>query len=226
MLRGLGVLAVFLAVMQAEARGDGPLKVGVFAVDASPPIGSPMAYDPTKGVVHPLSCRGVVLIGDGRADRALRGGLDRDRQRRPGRSSARRWPRRPARPASRVCVHTLHQHDAPHCDFSADRLLAAQRINREVFDADFARDVIARAAAGGPRRPSPTARPVTHLGLGEAEVEKVASNRRILGPDGKVKYVRYTACADPKIRDQPVGHDRPAAQDDQLLGRRHGRSWP
>ena len=49
------------------------------------------------------------------------------------------------------------------------------------------------------------ARPVTHLGLGQAEVEKVASNRRILGPDGKVKYVRYTACKDPKIRDAPVG---------------------
>jgi Carbon-nitrogen hydrolase len=49
------------------------------------------------------------------------------------------------------------------------------------------------------------ARPVTHLGLGQAEVEKVASNRRILGPDGKVQYVRYTACPDPKVRDMPVG---------------------
>jgi hypothetical protein len=49
------------------------------------------------------------------------------------------------------------------------------------------------------------ARLVTHLGLGQAEVEKVASNRRILGPDGKVQHVRYTACADPKVRDMPVG---------------------
>ena len=49
------------------------------------------------------------------------------------------------------------------------------------------------------------AKPITHIGLGQAKVEKVASNRRILGPDGKVLYVRYTACADPKIRDQPVG---------------------
>ena len=103
-----------------------------------------------------------------------------------------------------MSVHTLHQHDAPHCDFSADRLLAAYRINREVFDADFARDVIARLPRP-PRAAVAAARPVTHLGLGEARVEKVASNRRILGPDGKVKYVRYTACKDPKIRDQPVG---------------------
>ena len=101
-------------------------------------------------------------------------------------------------------MHALHQHDAPHCDFSADRLLAAYKINREVFDAAFARDVMARAARGV-KGAVAGARPVTHLGLGEARVEKVASNRRILGADGKVEFVRYTACADPKIRDKPVG---------------------
>src|SRR5438093_2849464 len=63
--RGLGVLALCLAVLQAEAQADRRLKVGVFAVDASPPVGSPMAYDRTKEVLHPLSCRGVVLTGDG-----------------------------------------------------------------------------------------------------------------------------------------------------------------
>ncbi len=105
---------------------------------------------------------------------------------------------------ARVAVHTLHQHDAPVCDFSADRLLAEQGINREVFDAEFDRDVIARAAAAV-RIAAANARPVTHLGLGRAEVDRVASNRRILGPDGKVKYVRYTACKDPTIRDAPVG---------------------
>ena len=66
MSRSMIPLLLFLAAAVGEARADPPLKVGVFAVDASPPIGSPMAYDPTKGVVHPLSCRGVVLIGEGR----------------------------------------------------------------------------------------------------------------------------------------------------------------
>ncbi|MEX0643532.1 MAG: hypothetical protein WD468_12575, partial [Pirellulales bacterium] len=36
-------------------------------------------------------------------------------------------------------------------------------------------------------------------------VEKVASNRRILGPDGKVKHVRSTATKDPKVRAFPEG---------------------
>jgi hypothetical protein len=117
----------------------------------------------------------------------------------------------------------LHQHDAPHCDFSADRMLASYGINREVFDAASSREVLARAAKAV-QVATAEAKPVTHLGLGQAKVEKVASNRRILGADGKVQYVRYTACADPIIRDKPEGtidpmlkmisfwdHDKPVA---------------
>src|SRR5262245_60355996 len=53
-------------------------------------------------------------------------------------------------------------------------------------------------APGGSRRAG-----VTHIGLGEGVVEQVASNRRILGPDGKVKMVRYTATKDPVMRAAP-----------------------
>lgn len=203
MSRWIAVLAVVLSANHVEARADGPLKVGVFAVDASPPVGSPMAYDLTKEVILPLSCRGVVLVGEGEpvvlcAVDWIGIGNDGQAEFRSALAKA------AGTTVKRVCVHTLHQHDAPHCDFSADRMLATYGINREVFDADFARDVIGRAAAAV-RTAVAQARPVTHLGLGQAEVEKVASNRRILGPDGKVKHVRYTACTDPEIRDMPVG---------------------
>ncbi|MHC5544967.1 hypothetical protein ACYOEI_42570, partial [Singulisphaera rosea] len=103
-----------------------------------------------------------------------------------------------------VAVHALHQHDAPGCDFTTERLLAQYGINREVFDTTFARDVITRAAAAV-RLASEKARPITHVGVGQGEVEKVASNRRILGPDGKVQYIRWTACTEPEARDAPVG---------------------
>ena len=36
-------------------------------------------------------------------------------------------------------------------------------------------------------------------------LEQVASNRRVLGPDGKVKYVRYSSTKDEKIRAEPEG---------------------
>jgi hypothetical protein len=197
------MITLILALSIGAAGADGPLKVGVFAVDASPPVGSPLAYDPTKGVVHPLSCRGVVLIGEGppvvlcAVDWI---GIASDGQVEFRRALADAAGTDPGR----VAVHTLHQHDAPFCDFSTDRVLAAHGINREITDAPFDRDVIARAAAAV-RVATRGVRAVSHLGLGEAEVEKVASNRRVLGPDGKVQYVRYTACKDPELRAKPVG---------------------
>ncbi len=203
MLRVLVTVVLVLAVAAGEVRADGPLKVGVFAVDASPPVGSPLAYDPTKGVTDPLTCRGVVLIGEGQPVVLCAVdwiGIANDGQvefRTALAAAAKTVPQR-------VAVHTLHQHDAPACDFSTDQMLAEHGINREVFDAPFARQVIARAAAAV-RVAARDARPITHLGLGQAEVEKVASNRRILGPDGKVKFVRWTACKEAEVRAMPVG---------------------
>ncbi len=203
MYQKLVLIALGLAVTVGAARAAEPVRVGVFAVDASPPVGSPLAYDPTKGVAHPLSCRGIVVMGEG-APVVLCAvdwiGIANDGQvefRRALADAAGTDPQR-------VAIHTLHQHDAPFCDFSTDRLLAKFGINREISDAGFARDVIARAAAAV-RIATKEARPVTHLGLGAAEVEQVASNRRILGPDGKVEHVRWTACKDPLVRARPVG---------------------
>jgi hypothetical protein len=179
------------------------LKVGVFAVDASPPVGSPLAYDPTKGVAHPLSCRGIVLTGKDRPVVLCAVdwiGIANDGQSEFRKSLAEAAGTDPGR----VVVHTLHQHDAPGCDFSTDRLLARYGINHQIFDSEFARSVIARAA-DALRVATANARPVSHLGLGQAEVEKVASNRRILGLDGKVKHVRWTATKDAAVRAMPVG---------------------
>jgi hypothetical protein len=47
--------------------------------------------------------------------------------------------------------------------------------------------------------------PVTHVGIGQAKVEQFASNRRVLGPEGKVKYVRMSACRKPEVRAAPEG---------------------
>ena len=180
-----------------------PLRVGVFEVDASPPVGSPLAYDPTKGVETPLSCRGIVLVGAGKpiVICALdwigisNGGQTVFRQR-----IAQAADTDPAR----VAVHTLHQHDAPRCDFTGEEMLNQHGLHVAGFDPPFARDVVERTAAAVQSAIAGAQR-VTHLGLGTGEVEKVASNRRILGPDGKVQHVRWTATKDPVVRDFPAG---------------------
>jgi hypothetical protein len=73
-----------------------------------------------------------------------------------------------------------------------------------IFDVEFARQTIANTA-DAVREAIENASVATHIGLGKAKVEKVASNRRILGEDGKVKVTRFTACGDPKVRAEPEG---------------------
>jgi hypothetical protein len=47
--------------------------------------------------------------------------------------------------------------------------------------------------------------PIDHVGMGQARVDQVASNRRLLGPDGNVRFVRYRATKDARIREEPEG---------------------
>jgi len=104
-----------------------------------------------------------------------------------------------------VAVHTLHQHDAPGCDFTAERIIRELGIaNYGRFEGDFHRQVITRAAEAV-KNGLATAQPVTHYGFGSAEVKEVASNRRIKGPDGKIRATRYTATKDPALRAEPEG---------------------
>jgi hypothetical protein len=110
----------------------------------------------------------------------------------------------------RVAVHTLHQHDAPECDLSAERLLKEVGVSDlGRFDGTFARQVMDRAASAI-RSAIATAQPVTHVGWGQAEVQEVASNRRVMGSEGKVKAVRYTATKDAALRAEPIGTIDPA----------------
>jgi hypothetical protein len=180
-----------------------PLHVGSFAVDASPPVGSWMAYDPVAGVQEPLSCRGVVILGGERP--IVLCAVDWIGISNGGHLAFREQLADAAgTDIAHVCVHTLHQHDAPTCDFNAEELLAAHGATATGFDPGFAREVIQRAAEAVSQAVV-NASPVTHVGLGSGTIEEVASNRRILGDDGKVKVTRYTATQDPAVRAEPVG---------------------
>jgi hypothetical protein len=179
------------------------LRVSVFEVDASPPIGSPLAYDPTVAVASPLSCRGIVLMG--KDDPVVLCTIDWIGLSNGGYQSFRESLADAAGTTpERVAVHALHQHDAPRCDFTTNELLARYGLSEQFFDVTFARDVMSRAAVAL-RESLESARPVSKLGLGQAKVDKVASNRRILGPDAKVEHMRFTACKDPEIRARPTG---------------------
>jgi hypothetical protein len=96
-------------------------------------------------------------------------------------------------------VHVLHQHDGVRCDFTSEELLASQGLGGKRFDVAFVRQTIVNTAEAV-RQAIQHAQSVTHLGVGEAKIERVASNRRILGPDGRVMIARSRSWRiDPKI---------------------------
>ncbi len=204
MIRNLVLAFVVTSSLVAQGADEKvPLRVGTFVVDASPPLGSQMAYQLCDSVGMPLTARGIVLVGNGEPMVLCavdwigisNGGYERWRE-----AIAKAVKTSP----DRVSVNVLHQHDAPRCDFSAERLLAEQGLGGAMFDVVFARQTIENVAAAA-KAALDSASVATHLGLGQAKVEKVASSRRILGPDGKVKFVRFTTCKNPEMRAEPEG---------------------
>ena len=163
-----------------------------------------MAYDPaTNHWELGLRARGIVLLGAG--EPIVLCAVDWIGIANEGQDAFRSALARAAVTSPRrVAVHSLHQHDAPDCDFSAERILKEAGVEPRQFEGGFQRQVIADLE-WAVRESVPRAQPVTHLGLGEARVDQVASNRRILGPDGKVRATRWTATKDPALRAEPEG---------------------
>jgi hypothetical protein len=199
--------SAFLVAADALAPAYSPeraLRVATFDVDATPPVGSMLAYDPvTNRWDLGLRARGIVLLGAGEPlvlcavdwIGISNGGQDVFKSAIAAAAGT---------ASSRVVVHTLHQHDAPDCDFSAEEILKKQGLDPRQFEGSFQRQVIADLAKAV-RTSLPLAQPVTSMGLGKAKVERIASNRRILGPDGKVRATRFTATKDPALRAEPEG---------------------
>lgn len=201
----VGLIAPVLGCM-GPPRTSGPLAVATFQVDATPPPGSSLCDGlciPAKKIVDPLSARGIVLLHAGPPIVVCvldwtgigNGGYDTWRQALAGAAGT---------TPDRVAIHCIHQHDAPGCDFDAEKLLAARGLGGSEFDVAFARRTI-RSVQTAIRRSLANPTPVTHVGLGQATVEKVGAARRILGPDGKVKYTRWSSCKEPAVQAAPEG---------------------
>lgn len=181
------------------------LRIAPFETDVTPPLGAPLCIalvPPGERVEDPLLARGMVLYPARQKPIVLCAidwlGI--------GNTGYDRWREVLAKAVDttpdRVAVHTVHQHDAPGDDASANELLEARGLANVIQQETFTRDALGRVAAA-----AKMARPqrVTHLSAGAAEVEGVASNRRILDAQGKFLFQRFTACRANPLCDAPVG---------------------
>ncbi|MCX7064857.1 MAG: hypothetical protein NT024_09955, partial [Proteobacteria bacterium] len=172
----------------------------------TPAIGSVLCgglVKPVVGVTDPLLALGIVILGAGQPivlcavdwceihnnDHVL-------------------WREQLARAAGttpeRVAVHSLHQHNAPIADTVADKIMAGTPSPLRVHDVEWGRQAIDRVAQAVKEALKRT-EPLTHVAHGEAKVSQVASNRRVMGANGKVAFVRTSATKDPKVREMAEG---------------------
>ena len=201
------LLSVFAAnVILTAQQGNKSLvpQIAVFDIDATPPVGSYIAYNPVKNTWDMgLRARGIVLTGAGKPillcsiDWIGIGNDSQDEFKKVLSEAAGTTP-------DRVAVHTIHQHDAPICDFGAEKYLLSKGLDPMSFESTFTRKILYQLA-DAVRAAMKEQQPVTHIGMGEAEVFKVASNRRIAGPDGKIRATRYTTTKDSALRAEPEG---------------------
>ncbi len=186
-----------------------PWKLSTFQIDVTPPVGHPLLgnqFAPSKTLLDPLEARGFVLIGPDQPLVMI--SIDWCEVRN---DAFERWRTVLADAArtspQRVLVHTIHQHDAPYFDLTAQVLLEASHPGGKMLDPAFHEDCVQRAGVAM-KASLATAETVTHIGTGQAKVDQLASSRRV-DEDGKVSHRRYSRCTDPALQALPEGEVDP-----------------
>lgn len=186
-------------------------RIATFEAEVTPPIDHPLLASmcpPAKAIEAKLWAKGVVLHGDEKPVVLVSVDWCEIRN-----DAYDRWRDVLAKAAGtireRVLVSAIHQHDAPLADLAAQRILEARGITTNVIDLKFHEGVVQRVANA--IREADT-QPVTHLGTGQAKVERIASNRRYPGPEGKPRYDRGSATRNIFAIEAPEGTIDPFAK--------------
>jgi hypothetical protein len=190
--------------LEHTSQATHPFRLSTFDIDATPPVGSYLAYDRMVNRWDlGLRARGIVLAGAGKPIVLCSVdwiGISNDSQDAFKTALAEAAGTVP----ERVAVHTVHQHDAPISDFGAEQLLKEAGLEPRSYEGTFQKEVIRQLGVAA-RNSMENAQPVTHVGTGQAQVFEVAAIRRLIGEDGKVRAARYSATRDPALRAEPEG---------------------
>ena len=181
-------------------------KLATFSLDVTPPTGHPLCagwLPPSLGTTDPLFAKGLILTG--KEDPIVLCAIDWCEI---SNRSHLAWRFQIAEAVGttmdRVTVHCMHPHCTPWPDEHAQKLVQSQQGIEPVMDEFWCAEVLARFASAAGKALNHL-QPLTHVTIGRARVEGVASNRRILDSDGKIKAIRWTRTVDPEVRAEPEG---------------------
>ena len=179
---------VFCAPLRAAE-----FSIATFTADVTVPIGHGMMGGlwKSKTVADPLFAKGIVLIGGEKPVVFVSVDWCEIRN-----EAFDRWRDALAEAVGttreRVLVSAIHQHEAPVADLEAQRILQRLKLEGSICDLKFHEQAVQRVARAA-KTAMKNRRPITHIGMGQAKVEKIASNRRYVLPDGKISFGRGSA---------------------------------
>jgi len=188
-------------------RGATAFRLATFTTDVTPPLGEPLLggtggpHLPAQKIDDPLFAGGLVLLGRDKPLVVVEVDLCEIRN-----LSYQRWQTAIAAAAGtdphRVLLTSGHMHNAPLQDALAERIVEEYGITGKVCTRTYEEQCIQRTA-NAVRQGIPKSARVTHYGYSQAKVDRVASNRRAVLPDGKITFMRFSTTRDPAIRNAP-----------------------
>jgi hypothetical protein len=168
-------------------------RIATFSTDITIPIGHRcmgVLKTKSKQIDDPLEARGLVLLGSGSP--VVLVALDWCEVRNASYDQWRDALAAAARTTrQRVLVCSLHQHDAPVIDAEAQDYLDSVGLPGELFDRQFHARCVQQAALAL-RDAITNSKPLTHIGIGQAKVDRIASSRRVVHADGSIHFDRYS----------------------------------
>ena len=203
---GAMVAGALLTSDSVAAGKPGDLRLATFRFDVTPPKGHSLCggwIRPVVGVDDPLEAMGYVLMGVGKPIVVCAvdwTGL--------ANSAHIQWRKALADAArttiDRVAVQCVHQHNAPFACMDAQAIVQEQGDLPDIVNPVFF-DRCLKNAGDAVTKSLKKTTPVTHIARGEARVEKVAANRRIIGLNGKLVSQRGSSSRKPEHHRFPEG---------------------
>ena len=204
LLTGFLAICLWIGCLPVGLRAA-ELRIATFSADITPPVGKPvgLGFVPyAKTVEHPLMAKGMVLKDAGGT--YVLCALDWMEVHNDSYDFLRREIATAAgTSASRVALHCLHQHTAPAIDSAAQRLQLDKEDPRRIATQNYLHET-ARRIALRIRKARGRMVSITEVGTSKAQVERVASSRRIRQKDGTI-LARLSSTRDLKLQAAPVG---------------------
>lgn len=204
-MRWFALLATVLLSSACVAAETSTVRVAAFRCEVTLPLGHPVypSFKPLEKAEHPLLAKGIVLEEGSRRyvlcaiDWCVLAGGSRT-------AFCSKAAAATGTDVSRVTIHAVHQHSAPVVDIDAQTILDGVAGAPAYLDRKFQDEVTDRVAAAV-KDSVGRLQPCDQVGVGQAKVERVASSRRLLSPDGKLISRMSSTKSKPQYRELPEG---------------------